>query len=166
MHVDAVPTLIEQFRETFEGEVHPGWCWIIDGKDPNAGLLATLAGLTVAQAFQPPAPGSKPVAAHAAHLRFALDLLLRRMDGEDPGADWTRSFDVPPATEEAWQALQRDLRRAYDGVVAFLQRYADAQPQDLPPIHLVGLSANIAHNAYHLGAIRQIARVVTSKAQG
>ena len=24
MHVDVIPTLIDQFRETFEGEVQPG----------------------------------------------------------------------------------------------------------------------------------------------
>lgn len=160
MHVDAVPTLIEQFRETFEGEVHPGWCWIIDGRDPQAALFGTLATLTPQQAFAAPTPNGKSVAAHVQHLRYSLDLLLVRMQGQNPQADWSTSFDTPDTSPEGWDALQRELRRAYDGVVAFLQQYADAQPQDLPPIHLVGLAASIAHNAYHLGAIRQIARVV------
>ena len=164
MQVDVIPTLIDQYRETFEGEVQPGMCWIVDGRRTSA-LLGTLDALTPSQAFASPVPGARSVAAHVAHLHFALDLTLRRLNGENPAADWPASFelaeDMSPA---AWERLRRDLRAAYDGVLAFLERRRDTPSQDWPPIHLVGLSATIAHNAYHLAAIRQIAQVVRHRA--
>ena len=56
----------------------------------------------------------------------------------------------------AWEQLQRELRAAYDGVLAFYDRLA-AQPLTAwQPIQAVGLVAMIGHNAYHLGAIRQL----------
>jgi len=45
-------------------------------------------------------------------------------------------------------------------MLAILQESRSKPVQDIPPINLVGLAATIAHNAYHLGAIRQIAQVV------
>ena len=148
MHVDVIPTLIDQYRETFEGEVRPGVCWIVDGRR-NAALFGTLDPLTAAQAWAQPVPGARPVAAHVAHLRFSLDLLLLRLKGQDPRADWAASFDLPDEVfDERWQAL----------------RLLDVPPQDWPPLHLVGLTATIAHNAYHLAAIRQIAQVVRRSA--
>jgi hypothetical protein len=164
MHVDVIPTLIDQYRETFEGEVRPGVCWIVDGRR-NAALFGTLDPLTAAQAWAQPVPGARPVAAHVAHLRFSLDLLLLRLKGQDPRADWAASFDLPDEVfDERWQALRRDLRTAYEGVLGFLQQRRDVPPQDWPPLHLVGLTATIAHNAYHLAAIRQIAQVVRRSA--
>ena len=159
MQIDLIPTLVDQFRETFEGEIKPGWCWITDGP-PESAVLGAIAQLTPEQAFAAPTPGGRSIAAHVAHLRFALDLTLRRLNGEDPPADWPSSFNLPGTTEGHWEALKRDVRRAYDGVAAFLQARRDVPAQDWLPIHLAGLSATTAHNAYHLGAIRQIARIV------
>ena len=31
MQVDLTPTLIDMYRETFEGAVRPGWTWIVSG---------------------------------------------------------------------------------------------------------------------------------------
>jgi hypothetical protein len=160
MHVDVIPTLIDQYRETFEGEVQPGMCWIVDGRRTSA-LLGTLETLSPARAFASPVPGARSVASHVAHLRFALDLTLRRLNGENPTADWPASFELTDDTSPgAWERLRRDLRAAYDGVLAFLEERRETPPQDWPPIHLVGLTETIAHNAYHLAAIRQIAQVV------
>ena len=160
MHVDVIPTLIDQYRETFEGEVRPGVCWIVDGRR-DAALFGTLEPLTPEQAWAQPVLGARSVAAHVGHLRFSLELLLLRLGGQNPQADWAGSFDVPEEqSEERWQSLQRDLRTAYEGVLAFLHQRNDVPVQEWPPIHLVGLSATIAHNAYHLSAIRQIAQVV------
>lgn len=163
MQVDLIPTLIDQYRETFEGEVQPGVCWITSGPRSGA-LLGTLEALTADQAFAAPVPGGRPAAAHAAHVRFTLDLTLRRLHGENPAADWPASFDLPhDRSPAAWQSLQQGLRRAYDGVLEFFQQRRQVPVQDWPPIHVVGLSAMIAHNAYHLGAIRQIAQAVRGR---
>lgn len=157
MNIALIPTLIDQFQETFEGEVAPGVCWITSGPAESA-ILGTLDALTPDQALTPPAPGVLPAAAHAAHLRFALDLTLERLNGGNPPADWPSSFRLPPAAPgqspaERWSALRQDLRRAYAAVLSFLQQRRHTPVGEWPPIHLAGLSAMTAHNAYHLGAI-------------
>jgi hypothetical protein len=159
MNIDAMPTLIDQFRETFEGEVTPGWCWITSGP-PDSAIFGTIEPLTAEQAFAPPVAGARAVANHVAHLRFAMDLTAKRLRGENPPADWPNSFNVADQSTQGWDALKRDLHRAYDAILAILQESRGKQVQDLPPINLVGLAAATAHNAYHLGAIRQIAQVV------
>ena len=162
MNIDLVPTLIDQYRETFEGEVTKGRCWITDGT-PQSALLGTIEALTAEQAFAAPAAGGRSVAAHVEHLRFTLALTLRRLHGENPEADWASSFNVREQTAEAWGKLKRDVRSAYEAVLNFLQERRLAPVEDWQPIHVAGLVAMTAHNAYHLGAIRQIAKVVTSK---
>jgi uncharacterized damage-inducible protein DinB len=159
MDIDVIPTLIDQYRETFEGEAEPGFCWITSGPRESA-LLGTIESLPADQAFAAPAPGARSIAGHVEHLRFALDLTLQRLRGENPPADWAASFNVGAASPEAWATLQRELRRAYEAVLAELQQQRNVPPQAWPPINLVGLAAMTAHNAYHLGAIRQIVRIV------
>jgi hypothetical protein len=99
MQIDLTPTLIDMYRETFEGEVRPGWVWIVSGP-AEASVLGSLAGVTWEDAYKVPAPGRKSIAAHAAHLKYALELTLKRLEGENPPADWAGSFDpanlVPP----------------------------------------------------------------------
>jgi hypothetical protein len=159
MDIDVIPTLIEQFCETFEGEVTPGWCWITDGR-PDAAIFGTIEPLSPGQAFAAPTPGAKSIAAHVAHLRYSLDLTAERLVGKNPPTDWPASFNVPDTSAEAWQSLVADLKRAYQAVLAILQTQEPTPLADWPPIHLAGLAAMTAHNAYHLGAIRQMVRAV------
>lgn len=155
MQIDLTPTLIDMYRETFEGSVKPDWCWIVSGPADKS-VLGSLAGLTVERAYATSDSRHKSIAAHAAHLRYTLDLTLRRLNGENPQADWDHSFDVGEPSPAAWQQLQGDLRTAYDGVLAFFDRQRNQPIADWQPIHVVALAAMIGHNAYHLGAIRQL----------
>ena len=155
MNVDLTPTLVDMYRETFEGEVHPGWVWIVGGA-PEESVLGTLKTLTAEQAYAESAPGRKSIAAHAAHLKYALELTLKRLHGENPPSDWPGSFDAGPASPAAWEKLQAELRLAYDGVLKFFNAMRDKPIAEWQPIHAAGLSAMIGHNAYHLGAIRQL----------
>jgi hypothetical protein len=159
MNLDLIPTLIDQYRETFEGAVQPGMSWITDGP-PESALLATLGSLTAEQAFAAPAPGHKSIAAHVEHLRFTLDVTSVRLRGENPTPDWASSFNVPAASAAAWEALKREVDRAYRQVLGLLQERRAMPVADWPPIFVAGLAAATAHNAYHLGAIRQMALVV------
>ena len=162
MNIDTMPTLIDQYRETFEGEVTPGMCWITDGT-PQSAMFGAIGGLTAQQALASPTAGAKSIAAHVAHLHFALALTARRMRGENPPADWAGSFNLADPSPSGWDSLKRDLRAAYDALLAILQENRGKPVQDIPPINLVGLVATTAHNAYHLGAIRQIAQVVRER---
>ncbi|MCC7422741.1 MAG: DinB family protein [Planctomycetaceae bacterium] len=155
MQVDLTPTLIDMYRETFEGEVKQGWCWIVSGP-AEASVFASLDALTADQAYAEPKPGRKSIAGHAAHLRYTLDLTLKRLNGENPTPDWKTSFDTGAKSPAAWEQLKKDLRTAYDGVLAFFDSLREKPINKWIPIHAVGLSAMIGHNAYHLGAIRQL----------
>lgn len=168
MQIELIPALIDQYRETFEGETEPGVCWITSGPRASA-IFGTIEQLAHEQAFAPP-PGraarGKSIAAHVAHLSFALELTLRRMNGEDPPADWPGSFMLPGTTPQIWETLKAELRDAYEGLLRFLQQRRTTPIQDWQPIQLAGLSATTAHNAYHLGAIRQIAWAVKGDLNG
>lgn len=155
MQIDLTPTLIDMYRETFEGEVKPDWCWIVSGP-AEASVLGSLAALSAEDAYAVPAPGRKSIAAHAAHLKYTLELTLKRLHGENPPSDWPSSFVVGEPSPAAWTQLQRDLRTAYDAVLAFFDRMRDQPISAWQPIHVTGLAAMIGHNAYHLGAIRQL----------
>jgi hypothetical protein len=162
MNIETIPVLIDQFRETFEGEVTPGMCWITDGT-PESAIFGMIGALTPEQALAAPAPGARPIAGHIAHLHFALALTARRLRGENPPADWATSFELADATPAGWEILNTHLRRSYDQVLTTLQEMRGKQVHEVPAINLVGLAATIAHNAYHLGAIRQIAQVVRAQ---
>lgn len=154
MQIDLTPTLIDMYRETFEGEVRPNWTWIVSGPAEDS-VLGSLAALSADDAYAAPA-GRKSIAAHAAHLKFTLELTIKRLHGENPPVDWPSSFRVGPSSPEAWQQLQHELRSAYEGVLAFFDRLRDRPITDWQPIHVVALAAMTGHNAYHLGAIRQL----------
>lgn len=155
MQIELTPTLIDMYRETFEGEVKPNWCWIVSGP-AEASVLGTLAQLTADDAYAEPTPGRKSIAAHTTHLKFTLELTLKRLHGENPHADWPSSFNTGESSPEAWKQLQQDLRTAYDAVLAFFDRLRDQPISTWQPIHVAGLVAMTGHNAYHLGAIRQL----------
>lgn len=123
MNIEPIPTLIDQYRETFEGEVTKGMCWITDGT-PESTVFGAIDTLTSEQAMASPAPGAKSIAAHTAHLRFALDLTATRLRGANPPADWASSFNLSDSSPAGWDALKRDLRRAYDTVLASFKRVA------------------------------------------
>src|SRR5436190_12709220 len=101
MNIDSMPVLIDQFRETFEGEVTPGMVWITDGTREST-IFGVLDALTPEQALAAPASGAKSVAQHAAHLRFSLVLMAQRLRGANPDADWPSSFNVPDASLTGW----------------------------------------------------------------
>lgn len=155
MQIELTPTLIDMYRETFEGAVKPDWCWIVAGPAEES-VLGSLAQVPADDAYAAPAPGRKSIAAHAAHLKFTLELTFKRLNGEDPPADWPGSFDAGEPSPAAWEQLQRDLRTAYERVLSFFDGMRDRPISEWPPIQVAGLAAMIGHNAYHLGAIRQL----------
>jgi hypothetical protein len=126
--------------------------WII-GNEPASGLLGTLDALSAEDASRPPVPGARTIAGHAQHELFALDLARRRLEGENPAADWDSSWGTAAVTEPMWANLRAELRRAGTDLrqtIESKQTWSDLETQ--------GLIATLAHLAYHLGAVRQIAR--------
>lgn len=137
--------------EAFAGPADPRSTHFVNNA-PDCGLFGTLDALTAGQASLAVDGGGATAAAQAEHVRFSLDVSIRWMRGERPEVDWARSWDVREVDDDAWTVLRDQLRRTYDAFVVM----AHQQPMDAELLE--GLVATVAHAAYHLGALRQIAR--------
>ena len=141
-------------RELFDGP--PGeFAFIVNPGDH--GLVGSLAALSAADASARPG-GRSSVAAHAQHLRYGFSLLNRWIRGDDHAFDnaaYAESWGRQQVNEDEW----RDLR---DGLAGEVHAWAEAlaTPREWNALTLGGAVSSVAHLAYHLGAIRQIAPAV------
>jgi hypothetical protein len=118
----------------------------------DAGLLASLERLSAVEASSA-AHGGATIAAHVAHVSYGVSLMNRWRAGEDPfeSADWSLAWKIGVVSDAEWSRLRDELRKEVDG-----QLSAFKTPRELTPIELNGVIAEVAHLAYHMGAIRQI----------
>jgi hypothetical protein len=137
--------------ELVEGAAR-GTAFILNPWDP--GLLRSLDGLSAADASHIPAGRTSSFAAHVDHLRYGLELLNRWSGGDDPfaDADYSASWQRTTVQEAEWTRLRAELRMQTE---TWARALLDRRPLD--DIALTSVVASIAHVAYHLGAIRQIA---------
>jgi hypothetical protein len=120
----------------------------------DAGLLRSLNQLSAADASATVSGGGS-VAAHTDHLRYGLSLMNRWAIGEDRyrDADWGMSWRLSQVSDGEWRSLCGALADEAHRWHATL-----GTPRDVKESELSFMIASIAHLAYHLGAIRQIAR--------
>lgn len=144
--------------EAYAGPADPRSTHFVNNA-PDCGVFGTLDTLSAAQASTPPAPGHSTAAAHAEHLRFSLDVSTRWLRGNHVKADWPSSWAVQSVDEEGWLRLRERLRDEY---AQFLE-LIDARPEVDEEL-LTGIVGTVAHAAYHLGALRQIASLVSESA--
>ncbi len=138
--------LLAVLREALEGPPER-WSYFTDNR-PDAGLIATLAPLTAADASRPVAGTS--VAAHVHHASWALGATSAWIRGDRSRRDWKESWQVNTVDDAAWKRLVGELRRRYEDLRQTIQAHAlDGEEA------FGGALGAIAHLAYHLGAIRQ-----------
>ena len=119
----------------------------------DVGLLRSLDRLSAAQASES-AHGGATIAAHADHLAYGLSLLNRWMAGEQnpwATADWSQAWKRKGVTDAEWKAVREHVGKQ---VRAWVEGQRTAR--EVGDLELKGIIGNIAHVAYHLGAIRQI----------
>ena len=148
---DFVGNLFTLLVETFESPPRPGSAYL----DQKAGLFDTLDTISAEQASRPITEGGTSIAAQVEHTRFYLDAIEQFMNGRTEKVDWQESWQLEQVTPEAWERLKRDLKAAYESVTArfkSIEAWGDDEIGDSMAI--------VVHTAYHLGAIRQIVRVV------
>lgn len=141
--------------EAYLGPADPRGTWFVDN-EANSGFVGILDRVSAVQASVErgyPAGGS--IASHAFHIRFALDLVIRANRGEPAfeNARWSESWSRNAVTASEWDELRTELRAQVGELVASLQ----PGPQWSNPMMLTGSMAVVAHGAWHLGAIRQLA---------
>lgn len=149
------------FSELTEGAKVGGGAFILNSGD--VGLLESLDHLPAEEASRS-VDGGATIAAHAQHVRYGLSLMNRwATGGGNPFADarWDEAWKLSAVRADEWDDIRRGLR-----VEAQRWRDALAAQREVMPIELNGMIGSVAHIAYHLGAIRQIARRTRGPREG
>jgi hypothetical protein len=154
---DVSTTLTTLFAELVDGAHSPGGAFMLNSGD--AALLASLEKLSAGEASRS-LDGGATIAAHAQHVRYGLSLMNRwASQGGNPFADakWDEAWKTTGVNDREWAEIRGGLR---DEAHRWLE--ALGLPREVGTVELHGIVGSIAHLAYHLGAIRQIA----AKARG
>ena len=158
---DMAPALERLFSELVDGASGGGGAFILNSGD--AGLLRSLDKISAAEASRSVNDGAT-IAAHAQHVRYGLSLMSRwATEGGDPFADatWDAAWKIGAVDAPRWDEIRNGLRdEAHRWLTAL------GSPRDVSDVELTGMIASIAHLAYHLGAIRQIARDARGPKEG
>ena len=137
-------------RETFEGSPEGQPSAYLDR---GTGFFNTLEGLSAASASREFT--GTTIAAQTEHAKFYLDRLCEFMKGRTDRVNWDDSWLIETVNETEWYALRASVKKAYENVVTCLASIEDWNEQQ------TGMAVGmVAHTAYHLGAIRQIAKFV------
>jgi hypothetical protein len=158
---DASPAMARLLSELVDGIVDRPGGYVLNTGDK--GLLRSLDTLSAAEASQSSNAGAT-IAAHAQHLRYGLSLMNRwAAEGGNPFADakWDEAWTISAVDAETWQEIRDGLR---DEAHRWLETVST--PRDASSIELTGMISSIAHLAYHLGAIRQIAKATRGPREG
>lgn len=135
-------------RETFEGSPEGQPSAYLDR---GVGLFSTLEELS-AEAASKEFEGTT-VAAQTEHAKFYLDRLCEFINGRTEQVNWDDSWLIEDVDATEWTALQTAVRKAYTNSLQCL-----ALSRDWTQIQVGMAMGLVAHTAYHLGAIRQIAK--------
>lgn len=147
-NTDFTQALSLLFRETFEGMPAPGQPVFLDR---DAGIFATLGAIDAAQASTE--MNSTTIAAHSEHTRFYLELLDNYLNVDLRIIDFKQSWRVKTVSEDEWDELRENMSRIYRKAGETFDKKDDWALDTITVA--VGI---VAHTAYHLGAIRQMAK--------
>ena len=152
MHTTDIATALSRvFSELTDGPRHKLGVALNTG---DGGLLRSLDKLSAGEASEA-VHGGATIAAHAQHVRYGLSLMNRwAAEGGNPFADatWDAAWRLSTVSDAEWQEIR-------DGLRGEAERWQQAlrTPREVTNIELTGMIGSVAHLAYHLGAIRQIA---------
>jgi hypothetical protein len=125
--------------------------------DKGTSVFETLEGVTAQQASRPTHEGGSSIAGHVGHIRFYIRILRDYMNGvKHKDLDWNQSWQIHSVSESEWDILRGKVHEDYDALVAQIKSISDWNDED----RFGGAMAIIVHTSYHLGAIRQMARIV------
>jgi len=150
LNVMLTDALLQAMEETFEK---------VNGiyLDRNTSIFETLATIDAAEASRATSSSCATIAAHVAHMTYYNDLLLRVIAGEeDTETDWDHIWQTVSAVgPDEWETIRQDLRASYEQLrtVAEQQVWTDTN-------EIAGALGLLAHNAYHLGEIRQMLCII------
>ena len=162
MHTrDVTSVLTRLFAELVDGTSGEPGPFVLNSGD--VGLLRSLDKLSAADASRAVNDGAT-IAAHVQHVRYGLSLMNRWVaDAGDPFADpkWDEAWKTSAVSTAEWMEIR-------NGFADETRRWAAALnlARDVSEVKLMALVGSIVHLAYHLGAIRQIARQTRGPKEG
>ena len=158
---DITTSLTTLFSVLVDGANNAGGAFALNSGD--VGLLRSLDSLSAADASDS-VHGGATIAAHARHVQYGLSLMNRwAREGGDPFSDakWDEAWKTSVVDEKEWREIRAalgDETREWLGVLGM--------PREVSAIELNGMIGSIVHLAYHLGAIRQIAKTARGPKEG
>ena len=129
----------------------------------DQGLLRSLDALSASDASATSQAGAS-IAAHVEHVRYGLSLMNRwASEGGNPFADakWDEAWKTSHVDDGEWSEIRGGLRDEAQRWLGVL-----GTGREVSTVELNGMIASIAHLAYHLGAIRQIASSARGPREG
>jgi hypothetical protein len=158
---DTARSLAHLFSELVDGVTSSAGGFILNKGD--TGLLKSLAHLSAADASRSTDDGAT-IAAHAQHVRYGLSLMNEwASKGGNPfaNAKWDEAWKIKAVDEDQWKEIRQ-------GLADEAHRWNEVlkTPREANGMEFTGLVSSIGHLAYHLGAIRQIARSARGPREG
>jgi hypothetical protein len=150
---------LELLNELVMGKTQE-YTWVID-REPGHGIIGTVEQLSAEDASYSITEGGSTVAAHTEHVRWSLQLALKFFKGENPKPDWAESWRIKMVDDKQWKKLQVDLKDTYTAIRTAVEKRDDWSDTRF----VTGTLAILPHLAYHLGAIRQMVRVVNNNSE-
>lgn len=142
-------------QEAYDGPPDHHRTWFVS-TTPDSSLLGTTRHLTAEQAWLRPHGVAHSVAEHVAHLIVSIDVAMKYANGEKPEVDWEQSWECGTADDGRWHTMQRTLREHHLRMRMMVHAGEPFEGKEA----LAGFIASVAHAAYHLGAIRQLAAII------
>ena len=154
MTPDLKSSILLLFRECFEG-IPEGqeYTWFVEGKE---GIFDALESTTHDRASIRPSFDCPSIAAHAYHIRYALRGANSYIGGPAQQGDWDSSWVKQTVSYPEWVDLKQDIKKQYDFFLAYFESNVDFPDQDSE----IGFVAQLPHMAFHLGALRQLIKIV------
>ena len=152
-------SLTQLFSELTEGP--KGEAFVLNSGD--VGLLRSLDKLSASDASRSTNDGAT-IAAHAQHVRYGLSLLNKwAAEGGNPFADakWDEAWKISAVDDRTWQEIRKGLADECGRWSSVLKT-----ERELSGPALSGTIGSVTHLAYHLGAIRQIAKATRGPKEG
>ena len=151
-----IEALAYLLRETFEGSPEgQGSAYL----DQGVGVFATIDAVSASAASRE--FYGTTLVAQTEHAKFYLDRLCEFMTGRTEKVNWDDSWLIETVNAEEWDALRSTVRDTYEKTlrcIAGIESWDERRVGE-------GI-AMVAHTAYHLGSIRQIAKAVREEAAG
>lgn len=139
-------------RESFEGSPEGQPSAYLDR---GAGMFNTLESLSADQVSRE--FFGTTIAAQTEHAKFYLDRLCEFINGRTEPVNWEDSWLIETVNDDEWDALRETVKRSYENCIRVLASLDDWNEMQMGMA--IGM---VAHTAYHLGAIRQIAKSAAS----